>query len=46
MSLLEGIFSRGDRKLLDLIVKAKELGALFDEWSEMFDFNVWKRPST
>lgn len=43
MSLLEGIFSRGDRKLLDLIVKAKELGALFDEWSEMFDFNVWKK---
>ncbi|MCD6551676.1 TIGR03960 family B12-binding radical SAM protein [Thermotoga sp.] len=43
MSLLEGIFSRGDRKLLDLIVKANELGALFDEWSEMFDFNVWER---
>lgn len=43
MSLLEGVFSRGDRKLLDLIVKAHELGALFDEWSEMFRFDLWEK---
>ncbi|AIY85709.1 MULTISPECIES: TIGR03960 family B12-binding radical SAM protein [unclassified Thermotoga] len=43
MSLLEGVFSRGDRKLLDLIMKAHELGALFDEWSEMFRFDLWEK---
>jgi len=43
MSLLEGVFSRGDRKLLNLIVKAHELGALFDEWSEMFRFDLWEK---
>ncbi|KHC90780.1 radical SAM domain-containing protein [Thermotoga sp. Mc24] len=43
MSLLEGVFSRGDRKLLNLIVKANELGALFDEWSEMFRFDLWEK---
>ncbi|PLV59468.1 TIGR03960 family B12-binding radical SAM protein [Thermotoga sp. KOL6] len=41
MSFLEGIFSRGDRNLLNLIVRANELGALFDEWSEQFNFDVW-----
>jgi radical SAM family uncharacterized protein/radical SAM-linked protein len=43
LSYLEGIFSRGDRRLAAVIKKAWELGAKFDEWSEVFDFSIWQR---
>lgn len=42
-SYLEGVFSRGDRKLSAVIEKAWQLGARFDAWSEHFKFDVWKQ---
>ncbi len=42
-SILEGIFSRGDRRLNAVLVQAWEDGARFDSWSDFFDFNIWKR---
>ncbi|MDD5593747.1 MAG: radical SAM protein, partial [Candidatus Margulisbacteria bacterium] len=40
-SFLEGVFSRGDRKLSAVIEKAWQLGARFDAWSEHFKFDLW-----
>jgi radical SAM family uncharacterized protein/radical SAM-linked protein len=42
MSLLEGLWARGDRRLSRLLVKAYELGCRFDGWSEHFGFNRWQ----
>ena len=42
-SILEGIFSRGDRRLNAVLVQAWKDGARFDSWSEFFDFTIWKR---
>ncbi|HQO10422.1 MAG TPA: TIGR03960 family B12-binding radical SAM protein [Clostridiales bacterium] len=41
VSVLEAIFSRGDRKLSKAILAAHKEGALFDAWSENFDFALW-----
>lgn len=41
MSVVEGVFSRGDRNLSKAVLKAFEKGARFDGWSEMFDFKRW-----
>jgi radical SAM-linked protein len=43
ISHVEGIFSRGDRKLADLIEHAWRAGARFDGWDEHFDFARWQR---
>lgn len=43
MSYLEGVFSRGDRRLSKVLLKAYELGARFDEWEEMLDFDLWQQ---
>lgn len=40
-SFLEGVFSRGDRRLGRVILEAYRLGCKFDGWSEHFDFNKW-----
>jgi radical SAM family uncharacterized protein/radical SAM-linked protein len=40
-SLLEGIISRGDRRLCRVIERAWRLGCRFDGWTEWFDFNKW-----
>src|SRR3989339_386546 len=40
-SLLEGIFSRGDKNLSSVIVEAWKLGARLDAWSENFNFETW-----
>lgn len=42
VSALEGILSRGDRKLGEVILKAWQAGCSFDAWSEYFDFAKWK----
>jgi len=42
-SFLEGVFSRGDRKLSKVIEKAWELGARLDAWSEHFKFDLWQK---
>ncbi len=41
-SYLEGIFSRGDRRLSKVIIKAYELGARFDGWKECFRLELWQ----
>ncbi|MBO5209316.1 MAG: TIGR03960 family B12-binding radical SAM protein [Lachnospiraceae bacterium] len=41
VSVLEGIFARGDRKVADVILKAYEKGCIFDSWSEYFHNDVW-----
>ncbi len=42
-SFLEGVFSRGDRRLAELIEKAWRDGARFDGWDEHFDLARWQR---
>ncbi len=42
-SLLEAVFSRGDRRLGCAIHHAWEMGARFDGWDEWFDFNRWQQ---
>jgi len=43
MSLLEGVWARGDRKLSALLVKAYELGCRLDGWSDQFKFTLWEQ---
>lgn len=43
VSYLEGVFSRGDRRLAEVIKRAYDLGARFDAWSEHFDFSLWQQ---
>jgi radical SAM family uncharacterized protein/radical SAM-linked protein len=38
---LEGLFSRGDRSLAPLIVKAYESGCHLDGWTEHFKYEKW-----
>ena len=42
MSLLEGVFSRGDRRLSAVILAAFKKGARFDGWEEYFRFELWE----
>lgn len=41
-SILEGVFSRGDRRLSSVLMQAWKRGARFDGWSDKFDFSLWK----
>lgn len=40
-SFLEGVLSRGDRRLADAVETAWKLGARLDGWSEHFDMSRW-----
>ncbi len=40
-SHLEGIISRGDRRLADLIEEAYRRGCRFDGWDEHFKYDIW-----
>jgi radical SAM family uncharacterized protein/radical SAM-linked protein len=42
MSTLEAAFSRGDRRLCAVIIRAAESGCRFDGWSEHFRFDLWE----
>jgi radical SAM family uncharacterized protein/radical SAM-linked protein len=42
MSWLEGVFSRGDRRLTPVLVNAWQKGARFDAWSECFSLDLWQ----
>ena len=42
VSVLEGVFARGDRRLADVLIKAHEKGAKFDSWTELFDMQKWE----
>lgn len=41
VSVLEGVFARGDRKIAPVILRAYEKGCLFDSWSEYFHNDLW-----
>ncbi len=43
LSILESIFSRGDRTLGQVLQKAHELGAGFEAWTEFFDNTIWTK---
>jgi radical SAM family uncharacterized protein len=40
-SLIEGLLSRGDRRVAGVILAAWRAGARFDGWSEYFSFDRW-----
>lgn len=42
LSILEGVFARGDRKLSKVLVEAHRLGAKFDSWHEFFNMELWQ----
>lgn len=42
VTILEGFLARGDRRCALVILKAYEKGAIYDAWSESFDYNIWK----
>lgn len=43
MSLIEGLLSRGDRKVFEVVFGAFKNGASFDDWQNFFNFDSWKR---
>ena len=42
-SVLEGIISRGDQKLADVIESAWRAGSRFESWGEHFHFELWEK---
>jgi len=43
MSLLEGLFSRGDERLAALVHEAFRKGCRMDGWSDVFSFAPWEK---
>ena len=43
VSVLEGVFARGDRRLAKVLIKAVENGIRLDGWSEVFDYDKWMK---
>ena len=41
LSVLEAVFSRGDRRLAPVLIDAFELGCRFDSWAEHFKPDAW-----
>ncbi len=42
VSILEGLWARGDRRLSRLLLSAYKKGCRFDGWSDMFNYGLWK----
>jgi radical SAM family uncharacterized protein/radical SAM-linked protein len=42
-SVLEAVFSRGDRRLNRVLVRAWSKGARFDGWDDRLDFALWEQ---
>ncbi len=42
LSVLEGAFARGDRRLSKVLEKAVDMGCFLDGWSECFSFEKWE----
>ena len=43
VTVLEGVFARGDRKTAKVIEEAYRLGCLYDAWTETFDNEKWMK---
>jgi hypothetical protein len=41
VTVLEGLFARGDRKVSEVILSAYRKGALFDAWTEFWNWEIW-----
>ncbi|BBF42331.1 Fe-S oxidoreductase [Lachnospiraceae bacterium KM106-2] len=41
LTLLEGVYARGDRKTAKVLYDAYKKGCLYDSWSEYFKYDVW-----
>lgn len=41
VTVLEGVFARGDRRVGQVLLKAYQKGCLFDAWTEAFDNQKW-----
>ena len=42
VSVLEGVFARGDRRLADVLLAAHKKGIRFDGWSQFFSMEKWQ----
>jgi radical SAM family uncharacterized protein/radical SAM-linked protein len=42
-SIVEGLFARGDARASDIIERAWQNGAMFDQWEEFFNYEIWKK---
>lgn len=42
VSMLEGLWARGDRRLCSLLVNAYQRGCRFDGWSDRFRYDLWE----
>jgi radical SAM family uncharacterized protein len=43
LSVLEGVFARGDRRVSKVIYDAYKAGCLYDSWSEHFKYDLWEK---
>ena len=43
VSVLEGVLARGDRRVSEAIVKAYELGQIYDAWTDFYDNEKWMK---
>ena len=41
VSVLEGVFARGDRRLAKVIYDAYRKGAIYDAWNDYFKYDIW-----
>ncbi len=43
VSILEGLWARGDRRLSRLLTNSYKRGCRFDGWSDQFQFDLWEK---
>lgn len=43
VTVLEGVFARGDRRTSKVLLEAYRLGCLYDSWSDEFDNEKWMK---
>lgn len=41
LTVLEGVFARGDRKMGQVLEEAYRLGCIYDSWNEHFRYDLW-----
>lgn len=41
VTVLEGVFARGDRRVGKVILEAYKLGCFYDSWGEHFQYDLW-----
>lgn len=41
VSVMEGVFARGDRRVAEVILKAYQKGCIYDAWGEYYKNDIW-----